>query len=280
MATRTRWIFAVWVALFSPFLAKGQDQGAFDLAGKAPLHLLPDDATEASGIARRGGTLLVAQFNHNDRTYLAEIPTRHIARSFLAVSIFARKLIARVGHTWAAFEMESGHPVRLFEAKATAPSIELQGFVYSFNYAAKKGVEYSPLLGLLPVYQSVHNLRSPEELAEYARAMDERIGTPSTRLYEIAYDAEENREFAETLIRRGSNAQHLQTYNTLCANCSNAVFDAINDVRSHAPGIFPTCGYALSKLLVASPARSPIALYARGLVRSVYPIQTLELFAE
>jgi hypothetical protein len=280
VASRTYFLSTLVIALCFTCPAVGQSQTDLDVSGKAPLQLLPDNAPEAAGIIRRSNTLLVAQFNHNGRTYLAEIPTSHIARSFVAVSIFARTRFGLFAHLWGVFEAEPGYPVRLFEEKATAPFSELKGFVYSFNYAAEKGVGYNPLFGLLPVYQSSHNLRSPKELADYVHSMDVQIEAPSTRFYEIDYSAEENQRFAETLIGRGSRAQLSQTYNTLCANCSNAVFDALNAVRAHAPGILPTCGYVLSNALVASPARSPVALYARNLVRRVHTMQELTLFAD
>jgi len=271
----------------SPSFAEPEaEEGELDLTDKHPIAIVEDGAAEVQHIERRPGTVLVKNFNHHHKTYYAEIPVERIAKSYLPISQFSNTKVIKVAHAFAMFEMEAEFPVRLYDEASVSPkpSLELGGFVFSFNYAAAPGVKYSPTAGLLPQwvsgFRSTHNLRSPRDLWVYARVNDKKIQRPSTELHEIDYSPEENKRFAEALIRNGAAANTSQAYNTACWNCSNIVFNAMDSVRKHSGGLVRGCGYYLTFPLAASPARSDLALSARGLRRGSMPIAQHPLFSE
>ncbi|MBY0371177.1 hypothetical protein K2X33_10855 [bacterium] len=269
--------------------AYGADE-ALDLDKKHPLQIVAATAPEAAVIARRAGTILVGNFNHKGKTYLAEVPIESLQRSFLVISDFARGRWTRIAHAGVFFETPLNLPVRLYSLDNPSPVQELPGFMYSLYFAAPEGVEYDPREGMKDgAYQSTHTLKSPRELALYARACDallkkaaEGAGKstkdikPSTLLYEIDFNPNENGNFARVLIEKGSAAGTSQPYNTLCKNCSHPIFAALEQVRP--PSLLRKCPLLLTQLVKATPARSPILLFTRGLLRRKLAFEDHPLF--
>lgn len=266
-------VLAIKLMLFSVVCLYAGPNDNLELAGKHPVVLLPEDSGAHPHIPRRPDTILVENFNHRKNVYVAEIPIDQIKSSYLVATQFAKLPIIRLGHLSVYFEMESGSSVRLYDATSgqTAPELELDGFVYSFNYAAKKGEKYSPLVGLnSKKYLSTHNLKSPKDLKTYVSLNDRGLGKNSTNLIEIDYSASENAALARGLIEQGAAASTTQPYNTACFNCSNVVFDVMDTIKAYS-GPVSFCGYHLTKILANSPGRAHHAMAARGLSRGTTP---------
>ena len=263
-----------------------------DLEKKHPLRVLAADAPEAANIPRREGTLLLANFNHKGDTFLAEVPVDALESSYLVVSDFIRHKLFRVAHASVFFATPEGRPVRLFAAGSAEVMEDLPGFMYSLYFAAEKGVEYNPKEGLKEGrYASTHTLKSPHELIAYARindtylkaaarkaGKDTKSVTPSTVLYEIAFDAEQNGRFARSLIEKGHAEGTSGAYHTACRNCNHPIFHAIDNVRP--VNVLRCVPVLVTEALKASPARSPVSLRARGLLKRKLRFNDHPLFAK
>jgi len=70
---------------------------SLDLKDKHPIVVVADNSPEAEGIPRRPDTVLVKNFNHQHRTYIAEIPLSELKSCLYFVSKLVTASPARSG---------------------------------------------------------------------------------------------------------------------------------------------------------------------------------------
>lgn len=230
------------------------------------------------------GTRRIANFLHQDRFWIADIPVDRVEEAEFQLSWFKAPLNLPAAHAQMLFKLDMNHPVKLYDqlAPKRTPTAFLNALMLSAEGAGEEGTtcnlvggqigHFAIVYGLGSVQQRYSDIirfnpkravdgfpMSPERPSELAAALHRYITLSAENFkgLEARVDAEEFDFIADRAARTAAIAQRREdlyasaTYRTLQHNCATTLLDLID--KGHLGGLQGLIGKASRSLSFYPP---------------------------
>jgi hypothetical protein len=186
----------------------------------------------------RPGTIVIANFSHKNKFWIAQIPIDSVATLRMQIEYFPIMKFPKVSiaHTQFVFDFKNGEKVLLMPQVKNIPSgirpIELQKMIFSVENVGPFGEMFDARKGMQDYYNIAYRAVSLEEKYDWM------IAEQSHKVKQLAIKlpADQVRKVLNEAISRGQRWSTSRSYNTLEPNCVSELFDILDvalDLRGH-----------------------------------------------
>lgn len=200
-----------------------------DIEKKRPAKILSEDDQ----------FITFANLRHDDRWWTAQLPKKSVEKVTLAVRQLHLPPMIQGAHAELRFILKKGAEMQL-TAQSPEPGKPdhdtLNDVMWSMEYVAPPGVEYSAFVGILESYDAVDRIVSTRD-----QALDQiKSGRHPVQQWLLRLKSPQDGDLLlQKGIHQSQEMSYSQTYYTLSVNCNSALFQLLDLLPDKTPGLAP-----------------------------------------